>query len=275
MKSAFAFLALFMLCLAAYPAFQLDGITVSVFVDEKGNTTIEERVDLTLTTPNTIDLYNSPILRHDLATWRDLVGVSEIRHHISGATVDIKNIRVRPQPPKLCNEFAGTCKATIFIDYNAYQLPPSNSTVASKTGLFFADKFKPRTTRYTLNTNAITLGLSESGDLALDKNTNLTIVLPKTAAKIVSQPLPVGVEFQELLQQHNKFSWRNMRLPRFEFSYEIEESLENEVFDFFTSLQRAAQMAIFGPQGLALIAIVVIILSSYVYLNFVVGKNKK
>ncbi|OIO21248.1 hypothetical protein COV61_04835 [Candidatus Micrarchaeota archaeon CG11_big_fil_rev_8_21_14_0_20_47_5] len=269
-----AIFAIFVIAIAislSYSAFVLERLTISVSVDEKGVSTVQEKAELLLTTPASTERYKSPLVKHDLATWREITGLTELRHHISGANVEMRGIRVRPQPPWRCNDFEGTCHAAILIDYVVYPLY-ANGTILPNTGLFFAERFKPRTTRFTLNTKAITVGISESGDLVLDKITNLTISIPQNSQNIYVQPLPQN---EGKLTGAQAFFWSNAILPKFEFSYEVEESLESEVLEFFNSAQLSLQGALLGAQGLALIVILIVIVSSYVYLNFVKGKNKE
>lgn len=176
--------------------------------------------------------------------------------------------------PYWCNDFKGTCQATLFLDYDTYPIA-SNESLFPTSSLFIADSFKPRTTRYTLNTYAVTLGASEAGNIVLDRNTNLTLIIPDNAKNMRIQPQPQRFE-QGYLQgaSFKKYTWTNSVLPDFEFSYEYEETLESEVLGFFGSFQKSAQKSIFGPDGMAILAILAVIGGSYIYLNFIVKKNK-
>jgi hypothetical protein len=252
-------------------SFELKSLHVTLAVNPDGSAHVDERIDIFLSSPDDVELYNSGMTINDLATWKERIGLGDIRYHMGMAQVDIKNIRIRPQPVERCSTVSGACFSALLFDYDVSSYAVNGTTVEG-SGLFTTEKFKPRTTRYTLNSNALSFDVTTDGDIVLQKNFILTIVLPKDAKNVYAQPLPK--ELLTMTPPFNgayTFTWENTILPKFEFSYEREESLESEVIQFFQSAQQYVSSVISGPEGLAVIFICLILLASYVY----IGKTKK
>ncbi|MEM2963531.1 MAG: hypothetical protein QXW70_02455 [Candidatus Anstonellales archaeon] len=271
MKSCSLLFTLIAISSLLFSGFSTDRFALLISIDEKGNTYVEERLDITITSQQSIALYRSAIKSTELAKLRDILNLSDVRYHISGAYTNIQNVRLRLTPPYWCNEFKATCQATVFLTYDVAPIFLNNTK--QKSSVFFADAFKPRTTRYTLNTNSITIGSSEAGIIRVGRQENLTLLIPQNA-KAFMQPPPLEVE--ERVGPGGKFkkyTWSGSEI--FEFSFEYEESLESEVLGFFGSFQRSIQNLIFGPEGAAVIVIIVVVVGSYLYLNFIIKKNRQ
>lgn len=263
-----AFIVFLMLILSTASAgFELKSLHVTITVNPDGSAYVEEKIYLFLTSPDDVELYESGMSINDLATWKERIGLGDIRYHIGTATVDVRNIRIRPQPVEKCSTVTGACFATLMFDYGASPFT-INGTPVEGTGLFIMEKFKPRTTRYTLNPKSLSFEVTADGDIVLQKNVVLTIILPQDAKNIYAQPIPKDlIDSRPPFKGISTFSWENTILPKFEFSYEREESLESEVLQFFQSAQQHVSSIIFGPEGAAAILILLIVVVSYVYLS--------
>jgi hypothetical protein len=268
-------LALFALLLAAvvFAGFQLGTLKVTVEVNKDGTAHIEEKIHMFINSTDSINLYMGSLTRNDLATWKDRIGLNDIRYHVSSNVVEIRNLRIRPQPVQRCNLGAGTCEADLIFDYDVYPIM-HNASIVNNTGLFITENFKPRTTRYDLNTAALSFGTTSDGDIMLPKEATLTFIIPKDSSSIYVQPLPQDLaDMRPPLKGVTTFAWGNTVLPKFEFTFEREESLETEILQFFQSIQNYISAAIYGPQGLAILLILLVAAGSLVYLNTV--KKKK
>ena len=262
-------LALFAILLAAlvFAGFQLGTLKVTVEANKDGSAHVEEKIHMFITSTDSINLYMGSLTRNDIATWKDRIGLNDIRHHVSSNVVEIRNMRIRPQPVDKCNLGAGTCEANLIFDYDVYPIM-HNDTAVNGTGLFITENFKPRTTRYRLNPGALSFATTSDGDIMLPKEATLTLIIPKDASNIYVQPLPQDmVDMRPPLKGVSTFAWGNTVLPKFEFTFEREESLETEILQFFQSIQDYVSDAISGPQGIAIILIVLVAAGSFVYLN--------
>ncbi len=273
--ASFAMLALLLLGTVAHSAFVLRSLQITIDAQKNGDANVDERISMFLDSQDSVDLYKSGLSINDLGSWKERTGMSEMRYHVSAAKVNIRNIRIRPQPLEQCNNVDGTCYATIIIDYTATPLDV-NGSGNSTTGMFLLDKYRPRTTRYTLNPDTISTKRTESGDLLLDQYTSLTIKIPSDAKLEALQPIPSDlIDTLELPSSTNHtFTWKNAILPKMQLVYTIEDPLETEIIEFFGSLEGSATSLFLGPSGAAIIIILGVSIVSYVYLNRVSIKAK-
>ncbi len=277
MRKLLAICFIFLFALPLYSEFQLRSLKVQVDVDEEGNAHVEEKIDLYLTSRDSVDLYDSGLSSNDLATWRERIGKSDIRHHFDRAVVQIENIRIRPQPVSRCTsigEQRSNCHATLIFDYDVLPFTVNGSEVP-ETGLFSKDNFKPRTTRFILNRNALSFGVNQEGDVVLSKDTELAITIPQEAENIYIQPLPQNLEedVDSIPDSMRTFTWGGIILPKFEFTYEIERSLESEVLEFFDNFAESAASLFSTTEGLVVLLLIGIFVASFVYLNVVMNRK--
>ena len=151
----FALLSLFLL--PAYSEFELRSLTVQVDVMDDGTAVVQERIELFLTTRSSVELYESGLSINDLATWRERIKSKDIRVHFNTGVVDVRNIRIRPQPISRCisvEDYRSNCFALLIFDYKVYPFY-ENGTAKENTGLFNTLNYKPRTTKFSINREAL------------------------------------------------------------------------------------------------------------------------
>ncbi len=264
----------------AHSAFLLRSLQITIDAQKNGDAKINERIAMFIDSQNSVDLYKSGLSINDLGSWKERTGMSEMRYHVSAAKINIENVRIKPQPLERCNTVDGTCYATIIIDYTATAQKDSqslNTSTNQTTGMFTLDKYRPRTTRYTLDPETISTKRTEGGDMLLDQFTTLTIKMPAGANVEIIQPVPPELIENMRLPSKNyqSFTWKNAILPKMELVYTIEDPLEEEIIDFFESMEKNASSLFFGPSGAAIILIVGISVVSFAYFNRVSTKQKQ
>ncbi|MFA5105634.1 MAG: hypothetical protein WC506_01615 [Candidatus Micrarchaeia archaeon] len=271
-------LGLVLLSTVAHSAFLLRSLQITIDAQKNGDAKVNEKIAMFLDSQNSVDLYKSGLSINDLGSWKERTGMSEMRYHVSSAKVSIENIRIRPQPLEKCNTVDGTCYATIIIDYTAAPIlqPAGANATNQTTGMFLMENYRPRTTRYTLNPDTISTKKTDSGDILLDQYTTLTIKIPEDAKLESLQPIPPALVDTLVLpsKDYHTFTWTNAILPKMELVYTIEDPLEDEIIDFFGTLEANASNLFLGPSGAAIIIIVGISVVSFVYFNRVSGKSK-
>ncbi|MCX8194485.1 MAG: hypothetical protein N3G22_00030 [Candidatus Micrarchaeota archaeon] len=269
-------LLIFAILFSSLPAadFSMRSLVVSININEDGSAHVEERLDLLISGSQSRELYETTrSVYNDLATWKERTNLAEMRHHISRANAEITNLRVIPESVHTCNSFIDTCLATVRIDY---------SVVASSngSGLVKVERYKPRTSAYSLVREVLSFEQTKTGDLVLPKGTKISISIPQAAEKIYFSTVPQNLKDETDNFRYDKaaglpyyigkkrvFEWEGDTLSEFRFSYEIEFPLETEVLEFFSTLQRAVVKFFSGEQGIAAIILIVVAVASILSFN--------
>lgn len=267
-------LLVFLLCSFAHSAITLTAMDIMVSVNEDGSAEITEDLRLLITTDYDITSYKNGLTRNDLASWSSLTGLTDVRCHVDNRYVDISNVVVRPQPVYQCNPIADLCHGELKISYHVDGYRGKDGNIVNDTGLFLKEEYKPRTARYALNPSALGFEESGLGDVILGENERLSFVLPDDAKVIEVNPLPEGVS-RAGLAELREMSWENTVLARFNIVFEQEEGLDQEVLDFFMDARNGLMQVFSGPEGIALVALIVILVGGYIHLQTRVRKVVK
>ncbi len=268
-------LLLIMLILSAsFAAFTITAMDVMVNVNEDGSADITENIYLLITTDYHISVYTNGLTQNDLASWNSLTGLSDVRYHVDNRDLDVQDVVVRPQPVSRCNPLADLCHGELKISYHVDAYRNKVGEPVNATGLFIADKYKPRTTRYVLNTGALGFEQSELGDVILGQNQRLTFVMPNLVKIIEVAPLPEDVGVEDL-GNVKELSWENTVLAHFKITFEKEDSLDMEVLEFFLDARNWMTGLVSGPEGPALVILAVILVGGYLHLQTKVKKVAK
>lgn len=256
--------------------FQLQQIDVTIKgINKDGTATIQERFQFLVKTPYSKSLYQNVLNKNDLSSWSTTTGIKNLRLHINPNNADIQNFRVRPQPLQKCNPFLDTCRGELILEYTV--LPLYNKTSNEQipgTGLFSINKRKPRTVKYTINPASLLFTSTDQADLIIEKDTYLNIEFPEGSTVMDVNPLPEDVELT-LPTSIKKLSWTNTLLVKFALEFEVEDSLDKEVSEFFSDLLRNLQKALTGEQGIALMVIILVLLGSYLYLRQKIKESRQ
>ncbi len=265
------FLLVVMMLSLAYSAFTTTALDMTVEVNEDGSAEITEEIYLLITTDYHISTYAKGLTQNDLASWSSLTGLGDVRYHVDNREVDVQNVVVRPQPVSRCNPLADLCHGELKITYRVAAYADKDGEPVNNSGLFIAEQCKPRTTQYALNSGALSFEKSDLGDVILGENQRLTFVFPEKATLIEVCPLPEG-ENKEDMGKLKELTWENTVLARFGIVFEIEQSLDAEVLQFFLDAREWMTGLVSGPEGPALVVLALIVIGAYIHLQ---GKVKK
>jgi hypothetical protein len=218
-------------------------------------------------------LYESGFDRNDLSFWATTTNISEVKLHLNPAQVNIPQLEfaIRPQPLRQCTPSLNLCQGEIILEYNAYPIFNQSSGIPlSGTGVFQIESPKPRTTRYILHPNAFGFTATERGDLRLEQNVYLVFHLPRDSIIHKEEninPKPDELDDAEFPVSTDELRWNNLVLVKFTLLFDVEESLDKEVVDFFADLFRLVETQLRGPEGIAMILLLLLLLGGYVYLQ--------
>ncbi len=269
-------IALFLALLAgsSLADFSLRSLSVEANINKDGSVNVEERLEMAVNGQPSRELYEATRAAYsDLATWKNRTQLTEMRHHVSRANLNIENLRITPQALGGCNSFLGVCYATVILDYSV-------PAAQNGSGLVKVSRYKPRTALYSLVPDALSFEQTKTGDLVLPKGTTISITIPASSEKVYFSSPPQNVNsgavnfrydpqsnLRYYMGGEKTFSWGGDALSKFEFTFEVESPLETEVLDFFSELQHAVVRFLTGPEGLAALFILAAGGASAYYFN--------
>jgi len=246
---------LFIFMSATYADFALEKVEVTISdIQTDGSVSVHESIKFIIYGDYATSIYDSGLTTDQLSFWSSNIGLSDLKLHINPSVVDIQDLRVRPQPRTQCNSIQKTCHGEIILDYMAY---PSEANTT--TGVFLIESYKPRTIRYTINPNALSFTTISDGNLILYEDIHLNIELPDGSTVLDANPQPTSTAESTL-------SWTNIVLVKFSLIFDVEESIDQEVSEFFASRINNIASTLQSPQGIALVILAVIFIASYAYI---------
>lgn len=268
-------LVLMMLAGIAFCNFELRALNVSITLNPDGTAHVVEEAHLFINTSQSIELYKQSRTVNDLSSWTARTEISDLRTHLSRAYVEISNLQVRPGTVQNCNNVAETCYASLVLDYDVYPIRGKTA------GLLDASMYKPRTTKYSLRNEVFTFNRSKTDDIILSKNMAIFVAVPDDATRITFSKVPDNFNDADILLfkfdsktgnnyyygQKRSFEWSGQTLSQFGMSYELEQSLEDEITQFFSQMQKKIFGSILSAEGLAYILAAITILASLLWLH--------
>jgi len=265
-------LALLLLILSVASAeFILESVQVTASnIQPDGTADVSETIKFLVKGNFSKALYDSGFKKtDDLALWSSNINLSDVRQHVNPAYVVISNFRLQPQPRTGCNPLLDLCHGSLQIGYKVSPVY-NNSKGVSGTGLFSVDTYKPRTTRYVLNPNALSFTNTEGGNVLLEPDVYFTVQLPLDATLLEVNP---PTKSTDLSGGMRTLTWTDMVLVQFSLIFEEEESIDKEVGGFFANSLSDFQGMLRSQNGLAFLAILGIMIGSYIYIT--IAKKKK
>jgi hypothetical protein len=264
-------LILFLLISLASGTFEIESVTVTISdIESDGSAKVQESIKFLIKGNFSKVLYDSGFqTKDDLSFWSNVTKLKDVSQHVNPAIVRIENFRLQPQPRSGCNPFLDMCHGELLFDYSikpAY----NNSQLINGTGLFSVDKYKPRTTRYSLDPAALAFTKTEGGNLILDPKVSLVVELPVDSTDVSFNPSATSSSIQNGKKQ---LSWSDMVLVQFSLIFEVEESIDKEVTKFFSDVLSNFQKTIRSQHGMSFLALIVILVGSYIYIN--ISKKKR
>jgi hypothetical protein len=265
MRKALVLLLLLVAMLHAEFVIERVDVVISSIKDD-GSAKVHESIKFVIFGNYSNSVYDSGMSNNELSFWSTNTGLKDVKFHVNPSKVDIQDLRVRPQPRTKCNPIQGVCHGELIIDYLAYPSYNNSSSAADPdTGIFKVEMYKPRTRRYTINPAALSFTTTPEGNIILDDKVYLTVDLPHDSMTLDVNPQPTDTQL-ELPSHVDSISWTDIVLVKMSLVFDVEDSIDKEVSDFFGNIARWASEAVSGQQGPALIVLVVALIGSYVYI---------
>ncbi len=251
--------------------FVLESVHVTVRdIQPDGSAKVEESIKLLVKGDLSQALYDSGLkTSNDLSRWSANIGLSDIKQHVNPGVVVISDFGLQPQPRTGCNPFLETCHGELKMVYSVAPVY-NNSVPIAGTGLFQVDDYKPRTERYSLNPEALSFTPTEGGSTLLGPDVWFSIELPQGSDIIEVNPSTTATENAP---SGTVLSWSDMVLVRLSVVFDVEESIDKEVEKFFSDSFRSFQATLNSQHGIAFLAVLGILVGSYVYIT--IAKKKK
>ena len=257
-----------------FAEFALRDVEVAISdIQKDGSAHVKETIRFQVIGDYEKSLYETGFDNNDILFWANATGINDIKLHINPNVVDLKpnEFALRPQPLRSCNSGLNLCQGELVLEYTTYPIyNESTDLPVPDTGVFTIEIPKPRNTRYSINPSAFAFTTTDKGDLRLEKNIYL-IIYPPIGAIIKKEddlnPKPENFERVRFPAEPAELRWQDMVLVKFTVIFDVEESLDKEVVEFFSSFFRALERKTRGEQGLAILLIVAILITGYFYLQ--------
>jgi len=260
-KIVFALLAIIAI---ANADFLIENVAVTIYdIKPDGTAKVSESVKLIIRGADSQNDYDNGFTNNDISFWSSVTKLPDVKYHVNPAVVAIKDLRVLPQPRKKCNPLQEICHGELLIQYETTPLY-KNGTIAPNTGLFAIEKSKPRTVIYKLNPEGLSFITTPQGHILLAENVELIIQMPENARLLELMPQPEGFVNSPYTRE---IRWKDTILVNPTVTFEVEESLEKEVSDFFYGAYSYFYNTLTGEYGWALIAVLATIIIGYVYIT--------
>ncbi len=222
------------------------------------NTTITLNSNTTAHVREVIDVYVSNdfykqyenerlALNLSLSQWQSIIG-SSLVEHIVNTKYGVYNFKFLPGP---LSRYRNGYVAKLFMSYNVKNVTSYKNTA-------------PRTFLYIFNNKVFNFKHAASGEV-LSNYTTLTIILPKNAQiKDVYPASDLPAEaFSNGYTKIRSISWnKGEPLASFKLTFEITESLQNEVGKFFLAAYRY-----FGIFTYIILGAIILLFIFYTYLK--------
>jgi hypothetical protein len=258
-------LILLLLAAAVNAEFVIERVDVTISdIQSDGSARVHESIKVIMFGDHSNSVYDSGIAYNRLSVWSNNTGLKDVKIHVNPSLVDIQDFRLRPQPRTKCNPIQQLCHGELILDYLAY---PSfeNESAKSGTGLFTVNKYKPRTNRYTLNPEALSFTKTTENNIVLEEEVYLTVKMPSESVLLDVNPQP-GTEELNLPAHVGQLSWNDIVLVKFSLVFDVEDSIDKEVTDFFSGIARGISNTLASPHGLPLVMLIVLLIGSYLYI---------
>ena len=261
MRLVMALLAVMLISASVSAAFQQVYHKFDIALDEDGSAQVLEEYQLYMDSNESSNFYDSVMSLNDISAWKNVTALENLRIHMDSKFVKLENVRIRAERRQGCNPWTGTCYGVVRIEYTASNVEPGSFVSVEQS--------KPRTYNYTLNPRALSFETSEAGDVSLPAGTDIKIVIPHDATITRLNPFPEYFTNTALpLSGVSELRWSGPAvLARFELSFMREDPLETEVITFFKNAQHGSMQFMNSTEGVVVLIMVVVGLSSLVLLR--------
>ncbi|MCL4373849.1 MAG: hypothetical protein M1360_03135 [Candidatus Marsarchaeota archaeon] len=250
MKYALLVLALSVLALTqfSYASYTVTHLNVTAQLNKNTSAYVNEVLTVKVSN-DSVKQYttNRLALNLTLSTWQSLVGPMLVQHLVNPVR-GVYNFRFLPGA--IFKNGTGNY-AYLLMSYDV-----ANATNVQQTG--------PRAFKYSFNTNIFNFEHGVSGEV-LPANTTFTLIVPSGAVITSVYPVPDAPvsAFTTGYSNITRVSWfYGEPLSTFTFTFTLQESIETEVMNFFSGVNRALGYGLY-----IIIALVILGLIVYIYVK--------
>ncbi len=262
MRRLFLLLCLWAIGLGTIAAtFSYEKTTVKIYPDLEGNAHIVEKIEIKIEGEDSINAYDNNIaITNDITSWKSRTGIDEIRYHINANIAPISNLRIIPLPKKRLSIINPAYTGILQIEYDV-------------SGLFNKTLVKARTYHYTIEKDALSFTTNNKGDIVLNENDYLYIIIPDESEIVSVDPLSQNIDVLD--KNEKEFFWKGKTtLEDFRFIYLHKISLSDEVEQYFIFIRDQFNAFIFSKEGTYLGIMIVLIIATYMLLKSKVKNNE-
>ncbi|RME79168.1 MAG: hypothetical protein D6769_03175 [Methanobacteriota archaeon] len=241
-----------------FATLSVESIATEITLANNGNAHVVERV--TIKMDNELDVvdYNKAAESNTLQNWVKALNNPDIRLHIDPSKANIENLRISPQPVR--TDFFNEFTAKILITYDVLNTGEANSS------LFLKEVVKPRVVKYKLNPKLLSYKRTNAGNLILGDNVALIMNFPQGSSITDINPVPKNVKELSLPAKMEQVYWRNQILVGMRLEVVVEESIADEISNYFESLLSTFGNVMESSEGKVYAVLLTLLVASYLYL---------
>lgn len=247
------FLLLPALALAAnVTGFEDAGFTVAISVNPDGTAHVIESVQI-IVAPAMADLYKESLrsTRLTIDDWQRTTGSQNLRYHVLGGNVTPTNTHIFPQPLQRFT-YVDRSVAVITVEYD------------TSAPIFTLSELGPRRTAYSLIPDTLSFENAPEGQILPENAVLIVNVLPNSQvdlSRTFPRPTtPTGSKMGTASAYMWNATGGAIPLKTFEFTFQTEQSIDEEVGQFFAGVQLKATALVMSSYG-ALAGLIVLILA--------------
>ena len=254
-------LALLILVSMGFSALQVQSIGTEITLHKDGSSSVVERVTIRMN--NELDLidYTQASEVNNFENWIKVLNNKDVKLHIDVSKVSIENLRIRPQPVR--TKPTGDIEGVILIMYDV----PADQ----QTPLWIKEVEKPRKISYRLNTDVLSYERTSAGNIILRDGLVLIINFPEGSVVKDINPIPKNLREVQLPTVMEQAYWRDQILVGFRVEVSVEESLAEEISNYFENAIMRLQSILGTEEGRVYVGIGLVLIAGYLYISSKVG----
>jgi hypothetical protein len=235
-------------------------LTVTVYANKDGTAHVNEEVQLAVS-QTAVDLYKQSLLSTALTIedWKNTTGSVNLRYHVLGANVTPLNTRLFPRPLERL-AFANKSIAVITVEYD------------TSGPVFRTAALGPRRTSYTFIGDTLSFENGQQGTVLPEDATLVIRTLPNSRVDLSkTRPRPTSPLDDDQVVSATAYVWNAsggaFPLTPFEFSFETEDSLDQEISDYFKQAQEQLTSLVFSGYGIASVFVAGVLVAMFLVLK--------
>ncbi len=237
-----------------FAGMNLKSHTLKINLHEDGSINIEEKYVVSMDNEVDVVNYNKAGEINTFSAWAHALNSSDVKIHIDTSKVDVENVEINPQPVK--TTLSGKYVGDVLVSYD----------IAKGEELFQKKMLKPRVYVYSLNPDVLNYPKTKNGNLILNRDKVLMIVLPEGSEIVDVNPFPNNLQKVELPTKADMIYWNDIILVSFRLKVMVEESIPQEISQYFGRLISSVSNLLSEGDGQLLVGIAIFLGAAYLYI---------